>query len=340
MKLIWKEILVCLLMGLVVPGAMMEVSGALLRRQEQPVAEMVETVPGTEETEVPQETRPPVLVSVRYSDTDIRQEELEEYLVGVVLAEMPASFESEALKAQAVAARTYAGKAERTGGKHGDGSICTRDQCCQAWISPEDYLQKGGMPQAVEKVRHAVEATENQVLIYDGELIEATYFSCSGGSTEDAKAVWGSDFPYLRAVDSPGEEQSGVYLEAQSFSKERLELLLGITLPDDPAQWLGERKDTPGKGVASLEIGGETFSGTQLRSLLGLRSTYFTATAGDHGLIVETRGYGHRVGMSQYGADAMAATGKTWQEILSYYYQGTALTDLRDLQEAEPADIN
>ena len=168
--------------------------------------------------------------------------------------------------------------------------------------------------------------TMGQVLTYEGELIEATYFSCSGGRTEDAKAVWGADFPYLRSVESPGEEDSQYYVDQVLIPKEKAELLLGLKLPENPAQWLGKMEKTPGNGVATLEIGGRIFKGTELRTLLGLRSTQFTASADDRGLILTTRGWGHRVGLSQYGADAMAVAGKTYEEILKHYYVGTELS--------------
>ena len=326
MKLFWKEILICMLMGLVVPGAFMEISEAVMEKQDTaaPDAAVAVVTPVTQHTEATESpTEPGPQIRVRQQDGSLSTMELEEYLVGVVLAEMPASFETEALKAQSVAARTYAGKAMLTGGKHGDGSICVSDQCCQAYLSPEEYVERGGMLQAVEKVRGAVNDTAGQVLTFDGQLIEATYFSCSGGSTEDARAVWGSDFPYLRAVESPGEQE--LFTETRQFSREKLEVLLGVSLPDDPEKWLGPEVRTPGDGVESLEIGGKTFSGGALRGLLGLRSTCFTASSGTYGLEICSRGYGHRVGMSQYGADAMAAAGKTCEEILSYYYSGTQI---------------
>ena len=338
MKTFWKEILVCLMMGLVVPGTLVDISGHILKKTgrlplvtEETVPVLIRQEPTEATVEKPKYSGP--AITLRMPDGSTRQAELEEYLVGVVLAEMPASFEGEALKAQAVAARTYAAKADLTGGKHGDGSICTEDQCCQAWMDPEDYVNKGGLPQAVDKVRSAVEATAGEVLAYEGGLIEATYFSCSGGSTEDAKAVWGADFPYLRAVDSPGEEQAQSYEETRQFSREKLEMLLGLTLPEKPEKWLGAITRTPGQGVATIELGGRTFTGVELRGKLDLRSTFFTANSGDHGLVITTRGHGHRVGMSQYGADAMAVAGKSYVEILGHYYQGTVLCSLEDIQK-------
>ena len=337
MKEIWKEVLICLLLGLAAPAILMEAGSRLLARRLPAQTEQTIAVaaPATETATAPTEPETLQQIQVLWPDGSCSGMELETYLVGVVLAEMPASFEEDALRAQSVAARTYAAKAQRMGGKHGDGSICTNDKCCQAYLAPEDYLAKGGMAQAVEKVRHAVEDTEDVVLTYGGQLIEATYFSCSGGRTEDAKAVGGADFPYLRSVSSPGEEEAEVFQQVCSFPKEKVELLLGVTLPDDKQRWLGKETRTSGGGIETLEIGGKTFTGTELRTRLGLRSTFFTARAGDQGLTVDTRGYGHRVGLSQYGADAMAASGKSWQEILGYYYQGAELQYLSQLPEAE-----
>ena len=191
----------------------------------------------------------------------------------------------------------------------------------------------------MEKVRRAVKATAGEVIVYQGELIEATYFSCSGGSTEEAKAVWGSDFPYLKAVESPGEESAEGYEEERSFNKEKLEMLLDITLPDAPEKWLGPITRTPGRGVATIELGGKTFRGTELRQKLGLKSTAFDAQTGERGLTLTTRGHGHRVGMSQYGADAMAVTGSTYPEILGHYYPGTLICQYGDLEALNQGNV-
>ena len=266
-------------------------------------------------------------VTVRLLGAEEEEAELtlEDYLVGVVLGEIPADFEAEALKAQAVAARTYTRKAMATGGKHGKGFLCRDAACCQAYWDPADFLDRGGSRQELETVREAVRETDDQVLTYNGELIEATFFSCSGGRTEDALAVWGTDYPYLRSIDSPGEEAARYYRDSCTFSRQELEAALGVTLPRDPDTWLGETTCTSGGGVDTWTIAGETFSGVQVRKLLGLRSAAFTARVEGDGLTFETRGYGHRVGLSQYGAQAMAQAGGTYGEILLHYYPGTEL---------------
>ena len=167
-------------------------------------------------------------------------------------------------------------------------------------------------------------------MTYEGKLVEATYFSCSGGTTEDAVAVWGTDVPYLQSVASPGEENATYYTDSVTFTAQEFASRLGVNLTGKPASWVCDVTHTVGGGVDTMKIGGLTFKGTELRKLLGLRSTAFTITAMEDTITVQTRGYGHRVGMSQYGADAMAALGSTYDEILTHYYQGTELTNWFD----------
>ena len=247
--------------------------------------------------------------------------DLNAYLTGVLLAEMPAEFHPEALKAQSVAARTYTWKAVTTGGKHADGSICMRAECCQAYLAEEDYLSSGGNTENLEKVRKAVQETSDLVLSYDGTLIEATYFSASGGSTESALAVWGTDYPYLQSVSSPEYQEEHI----SSIPLEEFQSAIGAEFSDNPEEWFGTVTYTEGAGVESIEICGTKFTGTQLRASLGLRSTAFRMIPVGQNIIIITHGYGHRVGMSQYGANAMAETGSNWQTILQHYYPGTTL---------------
>lgn len=325
MKTFWKDMILALLMGVALPSVMIPrliVTEQSLQKRETQRVEMV-----TESTEQEKTCR----IILRLIDGTSAEMELEEYLVGVVLAEMPAYFEEEALKAQAVVARTYTLKTCMVGGKHADGIICSDSCCCQAYLSVMDYLQRGGTGESVDKVRSAVLDTSGQVLIYDGELIEATYFSCSGGLTEDAQAVWGTEYPYLKSVASPGEENAAHFSDVVSFSFQELEKKLGIALSEKPDQWFGAVTYTAGSGVKTIEIGGIEYTGTQLRNLLGLRSTMFDVVITEDSILFYTRGFGHRVGMSQYGADAMAANGSTYKEILAYYYQGTELTDIESV---------
>lgn len=310
MKRIYRELLVAVFLGMVVPGIIL---GAAVKNSEEPKLSipMTETKPEAE-----------LQVGVLVPEGSVDTMDLEDYLVGVVLAEMPASFETEALKAQAVVARTYTLKCAEAGGKHGDGIVCTDYTCCQAYIREENYT--GGMDD-LDKVRDAVYDTAGEVITYEGNLIEATYFSCSGGITEDAVAVWGTDYPYLRSVESPGEEAAAHFTDSVYFTAEEFQLRLGRELKGSPKSWLGFTTYTAGGGVNTIRIGGEDYKGTDIRMKLGLRSTVFTMKADTEGITVETKGYGHRVGMSQYGADAMAVRGSGYREILAHYYQGTSV---------------
>jgi len=259
-------------------------------------------------------------------DGDLTKMDLEDYLVGVVLQEMPVDFEPEAQKAQAVVARTYALRTCERGSKHnGLGGVCTDSACCQAYRDPQDYLASGGSREALEKVILAVEETAGQVLTYEGKLIDATYFSCSGGMTEDAASVWGADIPYLRATESPGEEGASHYIDTVTFSAAEFQNALGVSLKGNASTWLGPVQYTRGGGVDTIEIGGTLYQGTTLRKLLKLRSTAFTMTAVGDTIIITTKGFGHRVGMSQYGAEAMAVDGHDYTQILAHYYNGTVL---------------
>lgn len=316
MKTLWGDVLTALFMGMVLPGLL--VNAAVMIRSSEKEFPVLETEPSAT-----------VGFSVRVrTGRAVTEMDMDQYITGVVLAEMGASFEPEALKAQSVAARTYAQKATVTGGKHGDGSVCTDAQCCQGYCSQEAYLAAGGTEMDKQKIADAVVATSGLVLTYEGELIEATYFSCSGGATEDAAAVWGTDFPYLQSVRSPGEEGAAVYTQILTFTPEELENALETDFAGPPESWFTVTTYTEGGGVAAMTIGGHVYTGTELRSRLGLRSTAFTVKASSEKIVVTTRGYGHRVGLSQYGADAMAAAGNTFDQILSHYYPGTNLTRL------------
>lgn len=324
MRSIWKDIFLAVFLGLILPWIVLNL---ILYLRDDPDRE--ETQLQTHQTEYP-EAHPSVALTMylRGSDGTVTEMDMDTYLTGVILAELPASFETETKKAQSVAARTYTWKAVTSGGKHGDGSVCADSACCQAYIDPEEYILAGGKESAVAAAQEAVAATSGCVLTYQGELIEATYFSCSGGSTEDAVAVWGTDFPYLRATQSPGEEGAAHYSDTMTFSAGEFQTLLGVDIKGSPPSWFGMVTYTAGGGVAFMEIGGKAYQGTELRKLLGLKSTAFTLHVEGESIIATTRGYGHRVGMSQYGADAMAVAGSTYVEILAHYYKGTELTIL------------
>lgn len=320
MKPFWKDVWIAITMGLVVPCLMLAAALRLSPPQEDVLPQPVVT-----EVLPVQEPAKTLQILVKTADGTPEEMELETYLTGALLAEVPASFHMEALKAQAVVARTYTIRAHFGHSKHSDADVCVDSGCCQAYIAPQDYLEKGGKQEGIDRICTALSDTRGQVLCYEGELIEATYFSCSGGSTEDAVAVWGTDVPYLRATDSPGEENASHFTDSVTMPHAEFAQRLGLTPAEDPPTWLGPVYHTAGGGVDSIEICGQVFGGTQVRKLLGLRSTMFAIDISPDDVTITTHGYGHRVGMSQYGADAMAESGAEYTEILTHYYQGTQL---------------
>ena len=263
-------------------------------------------------------------------DSGAQKEDFDTYLTQVVLSEMPADFAPEALKAQAVAARTFA-RRQMSGGKHADADVCSQSACCQACLSADALRERYGatFDAAWDKAADAVRQTQDEVLTYGDALIDAVYFSCSGGSTEAAAAVWGTDVPYLQAVDSPGEQDAAPYASTVTCSPAEFAETLGLAADGDPAGWLGGTSYTAGGGVDTCTIRGQAYAGTRLRQLFGLNSTRFALRYADGVFRFDVRGYGHRVGMSQYGANAIARLGFDYQTILRYYYRGARIETQR-----------
>ncbi len=321
-----KGLLFAVILGILLPAVLVR----LIPKRLRSATDETEETNIEEETEPTQQIHKPessFSIPVIKDDGSVVLMDLETYITGVVLAEMPAEFEKEALKAQAVVARTYALKGYFGKEKHAQQAICTDPSCCQAYCSYEDFLAKGGSQIAFDKVAEAVFQTKKMVLTYNGELIDATYFSCSGGKTEDAQAVWGSEVPYLQSVESPGEEKATHYMDTVFFTLQEFADCMGIDKGTLKGDWIGDVSYTKGGGVERISVCGQEYSGTQVRQLLGLRSTAFVMTAVGNTVTVTTKGFGHRVGMSQYGADAMAVSGSTFDEILTYYYRNTTLEE-------------
>ena len=324
MKSMFMQVVQSVAMGAVIPGLLFSVAekGATPIQEKENPPQIQIVAPVEQENE---NTPDPVKVTVPVlkSDGTRKELDLEAYICRVVLGEMPASFEVEALKAQAVAARTYTLRC-LGGKKHEGGAICTSSKCCQSYCEPEGYIRNGGTYSNVQKVFDAVLQTAGEVVYYGDQLIMATYFSSAGNTTEDAKAVWGNSFPYLTAVESP-EGDDRYNGETVTLSAEAFQEKLGVTLKGKPESWFGAVTYTVGGGVDQIRIGGQLYKGTVLREKLGLRSTDFTITTTDTSVIFTTNGYGHRVGLSQYGADAMASAGSDYEAILLHYYTGTHL---------------
>ena len=269
-------------------------------------------------------------------DGTVEAMELEDYLWGVLAAEMPASFQEEALKAQAVAARTYTlyhlAHPKET---HPEADVCTDYSCCQAWISRADRLAQWPEEEQqsyADRITAALEATQGQVLTWEGEPILAVFHASSAGKTRSAQAVWGRSVPYLVSVDSPeGEEDAPNYysvvtLTAQEFSDLFLAAYPAADLSGPCEDWFGTPETDDSGAPAAFTVGGVTVTAQELRSLCSLRSATFEVECGEDKITFYVTGYGHGVGMSQYGANVLAEQGMTYSEILAHYYPGTELT--------------
>lgn len=259
---------------------------------------------------------------------------LEKYITGVVAAEMPAEFELEALKAQALAARTYI--VRRLGeGKFDDvpdgGQVLDtvrhqvymdENQRRARW--KDQYEWKN------QRITQAVQATAGVVLTYNGEPIDATFFSTSNGFTENSGEYWEKSIPYLKSVASPWDIQSPRYEETVTKSTAELEKDLGVKLTQEASTngtWYRIEATTTGNRVGKISIGGKEFTGREFREKLNLNSSSFTMELRGNQVFITTKGYGHGVGMSQWGANGMAKNGKNAEQIVKYFYQGINLQE-------------
>lgn len=275
-----------------------------------------------------------VTLTIQDGDTT-EQMTLERYLTGVVRGEMPASFEMEALRAQAAAERSYVYYQLAAGRKdaHPDADFCTDHTCCSAYLSETAAKEKWGGDFAPwnTRVEQAVSDTDGQVVLYNGRPILAVFHSSSAGRTAAAGDVWSGDLPYLVSVDSPeGEETVPNYYSTVTFTAaEAKEKLLTahpeLKLSGTPDRWFGAAAENGSGRVETVSVGGTDIEGTELRRIFGLRSACFTVAADSESVTFRVTGYGHGVGMSQYGANQLAREGKTWQEILEWYYTGATV---------------
>lgn len=259
---------------------------------------------------------------------------LESYVKGVLAAEMPISFELEALKAQAIAARTYI---MRRLTLHNDSEMEKKQADVLDTVQHQVYIPAEQLEDRWEgeekkknmaKLQRAVDETKGQIITYDGEPIEAVFFSTSNGYTENSEDYWGQPVPYLRSVASPWDKaQSPRYEESQTFQKEELYRRLGLTGKKAGSKLtMKVIEKTEGNRIKSIKINGELFSGREVRERLGLASSQFSWKIQKDNVTITTTGFGHGVGMSQWGANGMAKEGKTAEQILHHYYTDTILS--------------
>ena len=298
------------------------------------------TVPDTSATESrtesdapPQETvekdRFSILIEGAVVELDAR-----EFLIRTLAMEMSPTYHEEALKAQAVAAYTYYGRRREAQQKQPDPALQGAHFTTPDTTFPGNYATAGlkakwgdAYDTHYNKICRAVDAVLGQTITHQGALIDACYFALSGGSTESAAVVWGTDIPYLQAVASPGDTLSPTCESRVSFSPDELKEKIKaahteVAFSEDPAGWLGEATRSPAGTVTAQNVCGSTLTGAQIRTALGLRSACFTVAYNEGNFQFTVKGYGHGVGMSQYGADYLARQGYSYKEILQYYYTG------------------
>jgi len=256
------------------------------------------------------------------------------YVRGVVAAEMPAQYHLEALKAQAVAARTRLLSQKEKGGcsRHPGADICTDSAHCQGYATLADCQSRWGDSYEAyrDRIVEAEQETRSEILTYEGELITVLYHAMSGGKTEAAATVFAQDIPYLISVESAGEESARGFWQESGFSYDELAqkirpLMRKAISPERLRQTFSISEYTESGRVRAVQAGEETILATELRRALGLRSTWFSISMDESGVTFLQRGYGHGVGMSQVGANSMAADGADYAGILTHYYPGTVL---------------
>jgi stage II sporulation protein D len=279
-------------------------------------------------------------VKVYISKEDaIKELSLEAYVTGVVAAEMPAGFEIEALKAQAVAARTYAlahvAELSGTPCKNAKGATLCDTVHCQAYMTKEERIKlwdKSSAEKNWAKIELAVKGTIGQILTYNNRLVmEPYYFATSSGKTENSEEVFSNSIPYLRSVESSGEERAPNFKSSNIFKYKELSDIINKNYSNAKVTTANIKKQitvierTEAGSVKNIKVGSITMTGSKFRTMLGLKSSNFTIKFNSSDLEIDCNGYGHGVGMSQWGADAMAKDGKNYIEILTHYYKGTVV---------------
>ncbi len=288
-------------------------------------------------TETVQDVKKPEISVYLSADKEVISVSELEYVCGAVAAEMPASYHEQALKAQAVACYTNAVRLRKVNSENSDDSafsgadISNDSSVHQGYLTKKQRQEKWGdsFEKYEKKITDAVEDVLGYTLTYKDELCVAAYHAISAGITESAKTVWGKNVDYLQSVKSAGDTLSPSYISTISLTKEQfLEIAASIGAnPDknDSGAWIGAVKTSDAKTVTSIEIAGKAFTGIEIRNAYSLKSAAFTAEVTGTGVVFKVLGYGHGVGMSQYGADYMARQGSDYAEILKHYYKGAQI---------------
>ena len=317
------------------------------------LAETVKNVDSTDSTQNAQETNMQEnaqentynynkygTVKLLHSKTgEVEEVAIDDYLCNVVSAEMPATYEVEALKAQAVVARTYT-IYKINNKKHDNADICDDSSCCQAWISKEDRLAKweeSSRESNWKRIESAVNETKGKIVTYNNQPINAFFHSNSGGKTEVPVNVWGgSGYPYLQVVETAGEDEYSQYSSEVTLTKEELinklkEKYSDIEIDFDDSESIKILEYTDSQRVKTIKFGNHELSGVEARTILGLKSTNFEIIKENEKIKFTVKGYGHGVGMSQTGADTMAKQGSNYSDIIHHFYTDVEIKDINSL---------
>lgn len=277
------------------------------------------------------------------STNEILEVSARDYVIGSVCAEMPISFNVESLKAQAVVSYTYAIRLKElqklSPSENLHGADFSNDSTkYQAYYTDEQLKELYGSnyDEYYSKVSSAVDDVLGQVIVYSDELIVPVFHSISSGKTENAKNVWGYDVPYLVSVDSSQDIQSSQFEETKIFTPSEIKARFSATysdiiFSDDISSWISIQSTTEAGTVISMTVGSKSMSGQDFRNVLSLRSSAFDVSYNGDTFSITTKGYGHDVGMSQYGANALAEQGKTYEEIIKTYYSGVEIVNVEDI---------
>lgn len=268
-----------------------------------------------------------IKITINYNQGE-NKIDLEDYIIGVVAAEMPVTFHEEALKAQAVAARTYTLKKL----EEDDSIIFTSD--FQSYYSEEELESIWGVNDYAlyySKLQNAVSSTKGMVMIYDHDLIDAVFHSTSTGMTQSAEEMWGQDIPYLKGVESLEDINAPTYLHRYSYSNDEFIKIMEqyddeLVINDNISSQIQIIERNSVGYIKKIQIGNKIYEGQEFRNIFGLASSNFQITLKDNNTEILCKGYGHGVGLSQYGADAMAKAGHSFADILKHYYKDIKIT--------------
>ncbi len=296
------------------------------------VTHLIFTEQAEEETTLPQPENEPSAVKVMNADSkNITEMSLDDYLIGVIAEEMSASYNEEAIKAQVVAAHTMLLYSKEHKSQDLNGADITDSPAThQGFLTTAEQQEKWGenYEKYHDKIKSCVAEVLDYVIFYDSQPINAVFHSTSNGKTENASDVWGGEYAYLVSVDSEGDTQSPKYTSTAEFSEADFKAILekeGVELQKSSDEWVGKITNTDTGMVKTIILGDKTFKGTEVRKLFSLKSSTFTITHTDGKFIFTVKGYGHGVGLSQYGSNHLANEGYSYKEILAHYYPNTTI---------------